>query len=327
MLKVPDEIMHYILIKLDKSSLKNAIQASSKIYRFMLTSKQTWKKVLGNISIFEACKNNSVWLLICCLNSGIDINTTDDLNQTCLHKSVILGHKRQTKFLIENNINVDLVDTMGYTALNYSITYNRIPLFYLLINSNASMFKGRSLLFSAILLDNFGMVRIILNRQKQEFPVKDNKLLQLAITTKNVSMVRLLLSYGYDPSFRDQDGWTCLHYAVQSSSVVIIKLILNAKVDVNVGDDFGLTPLHISVHKSSIKILTLLLENGADPNVVSHSGITPLYHACRDGYYNGCVELIKYGANPLISTKMGLNAIDIAFERNETEIIMLLQNK
>ena len=83
--------------------------------------------------------------------------------------------------------------------------------------------------------------------------------LHVAIFQKNLSVVKLLLDYGFDPNARAiQNGYTPLHNAVAANNAAAAKLLLQYRADKSIKNLDGLTPLDMA-RKGEKKALILLL--------------------------------------------------------------------
>ena len=75
--------------------------------------------------------------------------------------------------------------------------------------------------------------------------------------------LQILLSSGYDPDARDEDGATALLWASRNGSADCVRTLLEAKASVNV-DNLGWTPLMAASFSNSPEAVRALLEGGAD---------------------------------------------------------------
>jgi len=91
------------------------------------------------------------------------------------------------------------------------------------------------------------------------------------------AQVKLLLSYGADPTIISKDGETMLEAAaglgfIQGYSkgksaperLEVVKLFVERGVDVNQADDYGITPLMVAGNMGDTKIIQYLVDVGAD---------------------------------------------------------------
>ena len=138
-------------------------------------------------------------------------------------------------------------------------------------------------------------------------------LLEIALQSKQVEIVDLLIDLGYEINLRDwyslvgqgpkrfdallkgfiakgrdinalqkhrKGMWSPLHWVAQRGLTVGIETLLENGADPNVTDDKGQTPLHFIAQKGIGKNqMQLLLEHGADLNIRDDAGQTPLDYA------------------------------------------------
>ncbi|POM58379.1 Hypothetical protein PHPALM_36975 [Phytophthora palmivora] len=143
----------------------------------------------------------------------------------------------------------------------------------------------------------------------------------------NIRAVELLLEDGADPSVRDGNGWTPLHYCANAATVnhlAIAQLLVDSPkgVDVNSKSLKGRSPLHIAVRtrnfrtshndddlyttesKNRLAFVTYLHECKADLNLKDKHGSTPLLLASRRGSVDVARFLLQIGCD---STATGDN--------------------
>ena len=77
--------------------------------------------------------------------------------------------------------------------------------------------------------------------------------------------VKTLIEYNADPSLKDADGATPLHFAARHGCVETSTLLLsNSLSSVNCPDNSGMTPFHLACSRGSLELCELFLEHGAD---------------------------------------------------------------
>ena len=78
--------------------------------------------------------------------------------------------------------------------------------------------------------------------------IKDQSLLEIAISKNDVDLVAMLILNGAMVSLRNQDQQTPLHYAVKLGNPEIVKLLVTSKwAMINGKDVYFQTPLHLAV--------------------------------------------------------------------------------
>ena len=89
------------------------------------------------------------------------------------------------------------------------------------------------------------------------------------------------LNKGANVNAQDDQGLTPLHYAARSSKdVSVVSLLLDLGADVNATSSKGFTPLHAAASGNPDPSVTaLLLDGGADIEARDSNGATPLHHA------------------------------------------------
>jgi len=142
----------------------------------------------------------------------------------------------------------------------------------------------------------------------------------LAVSHRNVPLVKLFLELGADPDKKDNLNYFPLMIALYTWSdngkekeiiaeddrIAIANLLLDYKANVNVSDNEGRSPLILSIYFKSDKNVTLisrLLDSGADINKRKDDGYTPLPLAIlaeiknyNKSYFDIIELLLKRGA-------------------------------
>ena len=102
-------------------------------------------------------------------------------------------------------------------------------------------------------------------------------------------------------NYKDENGFTALHFACDEGNLKIVEIILGAGCDTNIKNIYKQTPLHISAKRGYFDISKKLIESGAELNIEDSEKNTPLHYVCKDNY----IELLKYflTKNPKVDIK------------------------
>ena len=112
-----------------------------------------------------------------------------------------------------------------------------------------------------------------------------NQAFLMSCRFNGLNTVNVLLERGADPSGKDKNGSTPLHFAARRGNEEIVKVLLeHPKVCVNVIDGSGKTPLHLACSEGHKKICQLLLNYGADIKAITAGKTTPLHNAILNGH-------------------------------------------
>ena len=170
---------------------------------------------------------------------------------------LILAMKKKVKELLETDININIKDDDGYTALTHSVYGGYLKCVKLLIKKGANV------------------------------NIKDNNgytALMEATTHGHIEIVKFLLENDADPNIRDNKGYTALMIAADTENPEIVKVLLENGADPNIiNNQYNTTALkivsdiiHVSSSDPILKIIILLIENGADPYIEDIYGSTAI---------------------------------------------------
>ncbi len=117
--------------------------------------------------------------------------------------------------------------------------------------------------------------------QLQGFGSKGVTPLILAVQSKNVKVVQLLVDYGCDLDKPGNFwGWVPLFYAVTTGEDKMVKLLLAAGAQIDKTDHSQRTALFVAVEAGLLSMVNILLDLGADPDKCS--GFEPIPASVRD---------------------------------------------
>ncbi|KAK3014996.1 hypothetical protein RJ639_007249 [Escallonia herrerae] len=187
-----------------------------------------------------------------------DLKATTSDKWKPLHTLAASGDIYLVGALLRHNIDINVLDKDGLSALHKVILGKKQAIFNLLLRESANPFvRDKDLLLEALQPDFVGNVGI--------FSV-------------------------YLPAL---GGATLMHYAVRTASSQMIKILLLYNVDINLQDNDGWTPLHLAVQSRRTDVVRLLLIKGADKTLRNRDGLTPLDLCLYSGRDTRTYELIK----------------------------------
>lgn len=118
-----------------------------------------------------------------------------------------------------------------------------------------------------------------------------------AVKTGRLETVRALLDSGEDPSRRQGDGATALHWAAHRDDLEAARVLIDAGASVSAANELGATPLWLAATNGNGAMVALLLDAGAKPNAPLNMGETPLMSAARVGSLESVEQLLAHGAD------------------------------
>ncbi|GFQ07861.1 ankyrin repeat domain-containing protein chloroplastic [Phtheirospermum japonicum] len=155
-----------------------------------------------------------------------------------LHTLAASGEFYLVNSLLKHNIDINVPDKNGLTAIHKAILGRKQAIFNYLLRESANPF----------IRDNEGAT-----------------LMHYAVFSASAQMVKILLLYNVNINLQDNDGWTPLHLAVQSRRTDVIRLLLIKGADKSIKNRNGLTALDLCLYSGRdtrtyevIKLLKLL---------------------------------------------------------------------
>lgn len=290
-----------------------------------------------NIKFLDSCSKNHLESVNSYLKSGLDINIQDYDGRTGLHIAICNGFKQLAQFLINENIDFNIKDRWGNTAIDDGKRYKKYDLLEELFTNQHIEFIEK----------NEGTTNNIST---------SNRELLLAAKEGNLTEIKRLYKKHVDLFSKDYDGRTALHIAATNGHLNIISYLLTKKnCNVNVQDNFNNTPLKDALENKHSQIAKILKENGGiltnsnigcelcnlvannkvsklnekilqgiDLNIPDYDGRTALHIACSVGNSKIVKLLIENGAKSNIKDKWGGTALDDAVKYNNNEIVKII---
>ncbi|XP_029814738.1 serine/threonine-protein phosphatase 6 regulatory ankyrin repeat subunit C [Manacus vitellinus] len=132
-----------------------------------------------------------------------------------------------------------------------------------------------------------------------EEPLKESRLKEAFFC------LEFLLDNGADPSLRDKQGYTAVHYAAAYGNRQNLELLLEMSFNCleDVESTIPVSPLHLAAYNGHCEALKTLAETLVNLDVRDHKGRTALYLATERGSTE-CVEVLtSHGASALVKER------------------------
>jgi len=200
------------------------------------------------------------------------------------------GNKTILNYLLEKDVNIDLINKNGNAALHMAAHNGHAEVLESLLEKGADInltnTKGNTPLHLAAYKGQKDIVEILLaniNCEKSAVNQQGYTPLLLTISsdaenTVKIEIIELFKSKGVKNDKTTQLGYGPLHIAAVNNKSEIIPYLIDNGIDVNekTGDEYKDTPLHIACRKGYTDVARTLLEKGAVPNLKNANNFTPL---------------------------------------------------
>jgi len=196
-----------------------------------------------------------------------------------LHRATKSGkfQKKVTEYYIQNNIDINSVDSTGKTALDYALKNGFFIVSENLFDAGASPTHssgGNPTPSIFYLIRHFNQNQEFLDKYLTRFPQDINAIDQAT-------------------------GNSLIHEAVIRKKVPALKILSEKGLKLDSLNSEDKSPALIALEKQSYDILNQLLHLGANPNLHYHNGETLLHIASKSDDRKAMQILQKYTTNPL----------------------------
>ena len=290
----------------------------------------------GWTALHYSAKNDSYELVNFFTDMGIDTNlkATDEMN--CLHIAADYGHLILCKtFINEYNVDVQLPDNDGWTALHFSSRNGSFEIVKYLINMgidiNLKTKHGMNCLHIATHYGHLNLCKALINEYNVDVQLPDNNgwtALHFSPRNGSYEIVKYFINMGIDIKLKVKHGINCLHIAANQGHLNLCKtLIKKHNLDLEKPDDGGWTALHYSAKSDSYKLVKIFIDMGIDINLNATDGMNCLHIAAEYGHLNLCKMLInEYNVDVELPDNDGWIALHYSARNGSYEIVKYFIN-
>jgi hypothetical protein len=190
------------------------------------------------------------------LKSGIPVGQTHDHGQTALHWACRNGHYDTTRFLLEQQADMDgIIVWNPSTPLRVAAAYGHLPIIELLINNGASINDGAPPLHEAAYHGHTEIARYLLDHGAQ-ITIGHNSAMQHAIGRGHYDIVRLFFERG--AKLPGTDGWLALTQAIDARNVRILRILIDAGLDLKYTPPNKVSIFQFAINSGFIASLELI---------------------------------------------------------------------
>jgi ankyrin repeat protein len=307
----------------------------------------------GYTALHQAAQHGFQAVAEVLLANHADVNALNDAGATPLFLAAASGQLKIAQMLLAAGANLNAENKEGRTPLSFAAESGSPEAVKILLAAKADPNSGKldAPLLCAIHKNDAAVVELLLQaganpNAKGEDDWLPSTLgaygrpvgrgsetpLSLAVSTKQLPMMQLLLKFKADPNDSQTDGRPLLFSALSDTN--ILEALLDAGADPNRAGADGEPPLMklYSFSESSernVAFAKLLIAHGAKVNVENHEGYTPLNVAVFRGDHESIKLLLASGANVNARWSWdGATVLHLAVQSGNREIVeLLLANK
>ena len=285
------------------------------------------KDINYNYFIYYVIIYNEEELLKLILTRNIRLDILDTDGRNILYIPIKFSYNNMLLPLIEKdkqNVGmsiIDIIDTLGLTALQYSIIFNNYEAFKILLDKSNLFINNKNNLNAfhiCIQYDRLNFFIDILENILELYMVTSNNenLLQYAIMFNRFDFIPYILKKKININSQDiTSGLNVLHYVVIKDNIEMVQLFINYGVNINIQDYYGNTPIHYSISENKLEIFKLLLNYNPDLNLTNIEGNTPLHLYLENKYIEKeILHILIPKTNLNIQNNNGLSCLKIMID-------------
>lgn len=173
----------------------------------------------------------------------MDLSYVDDVGRSALHYASAAGSAACVEYLLSCNVDVNLADRKGWTAIHIAVSKNFTDVARLLVKGGADIFaKLKHKCAPARLTDVYSPT------------------IHFAAIKGNIEVTKLLIEHGASVNDVDSANMTPLYYAAFRPNKDYVKFLLDNGATINLKDVNGRTPFHCAALSGMVDNAKLMVE-------------------------------------------------------------------
>lgn len=260
------------------------------------------------------------------LEIGADSSLQNQDGKTALMGVAEVGDNHLARFLLEQNVDINIKDKDGRNAYRYAKDHNRNTIVNLLKVAHKK--QGDQLIQYSQdgKLDEFeAMLKTGVDPQ---YAFANSKhlleVLRKANPENQKRLLELLVEHKANINRRDRDGMTPLLHTAQDGDLSIAELLLDHHAHLKAKNDDDDSALTLSAKKRHNGLAKLFISKGINVNHADKNGITSLMHASEHGNIELLDMLISNEANVNLIAKDSETALCKAVGKEQLRAVLKL---
>lgn len=291
-----------------------------------------------SLALIEKTDNKTIKYLLSKKGNGVNKLTHD--GRTYIFWAAYKDNLDMMKYLVENGAKTDIIDSHGYSVLNFAATTGQLntKLYDFCIQHGAKPTEetnhdgANALLLVAPFIKNVSLIDYFTSKgiDLKSTDNQGNGIFNYAAKTGNIQLMDYLVKQGLPHKEPNKAGGNAMIFASRgtrnvTNTLETYKYLENLGVSPNVVTKEGITPLHsIAYRGKDIGIFNYFLSKGVDVNQANKSGNTPFLNAALLNNLSIVKFLSKHVKDINTIDKEGKSALTNAIHRNSVEVVNFL---
>ncbi|NAS11229.1 ankyrin repeat domain-containing protein [Flavobacteriaceae bacterium R33] len=292
-------------------------------------------------ALIEKVDNETIKFLLSQDGNGVNKLTHD--GRTYIFWAAYKGNLEMMQYLVDNGAKTDIVDSHGYTLLNFAANTGQInpELYDFVIKHGARVTEEKNrdganaLLLVAPFVQDYALVDYFVEKgiDLKSEDSNGNGIFHYAAKRGNTDLLNKLIDHGVPHNKLSKSGENAFIFASRgtrgyTNGLEVYQYLEKLGINPNVVSDEGITPLHgIAFQNEELPVFEYFVSKGVDLNQSDEDGNTALLNAAR----RNSLEVVRYlaaGTEDINHTnKQGASALTHAIQSNKLEVVnFLLEN-
>lgn len=297
--------------KVADSARQNTIVPTGTVSSSELSRTVASPTLLHSSLLEDACLKGDIAAALSLLNSGADVNSTNEAGTQPIHFASVIGSVELARLLIAAGADVCATNDEGSTPLHFACEQGHEDLIMYFISCNALLTaENVSGVVPLDYLCSQGNDELVLNIMQYLPQYQYGLLLRLAAEHGIVSVVTKVMETHITPvDGEDADQRTAMHFACLNGNADVVKVLISFGANIRSKDADAMTPILYACSSGNLKLVKYLIAHGSKVLLEDKdaTGNTGLHIACHLGHLDLSQYLVKIGMDISALNEAGMN--------------------